>query len=424
MAKSQRAKPELKVVFETSALWTKVAYELLSSEVRKLIELNSQHSDLSIKWYLPSIVVDERRYQMEYEAFSLFPYVTKLERLLGHNLNITEDILKSRVNEAIEKQLSKLGILTLDIDTSQVDWKSLICRSVYRLPPFEPGDKEKGFRDSLIAETFLQLVSQSPTTPSVCRLAIVTNDNLLSNYLKSCTKKTKNVRILSAVGELESLINTLVSKVAEKFIAEIKEKVGNYFFEEENEASLFFKENIGDKIRNLYGKELISVPKADLQRENGTLWIKKPVFLKKVKQRTFWVTSISIEAKLFKYELAPRQSFIASDLTSALGSGVLPPTPTGPLTSALSSGLLPPTPTGPLTSALSSGLLPPTPTGPLTSALSSGLLPPTPKMNKIDVATGQSRFEIHWSVNITQRKKFTHPRIEEIKFIDTKWEQK
>ena len=96
MAKSKRAKPELKVVFETSALFTKVAYELLSSGVMKLIELNSQHSDLSIKWYLPNIVVDERRYQMEYEAFSLFPYVAKLERLLGHNLNITKDILKTR----------------------------------------------------------------------------------------------------------------------------------------------------------------------------------------------------------------------------------------------------------------------------------------------------------------------------------------
>jgi len=76
MAKSKRAKPELKVVFETSALWTKVAYELLSSEVRKLIELNSQHSDLSIKWYLPSVVVDERRYQMQCAALELLPSVT------------------------------------------------------------------------------------------------------------------------------------------------------------------------------------------------------------------------------------------------------------------------------------------------------------------------------------------------------------
>ena len=413
MAKSKRAKPELKVVFETSALFTKVAYELLSSGVKKLIELNSQHSDLSIKWYLPSIVVKERQYQMQCEAFSLFPSVIKLERLLGHNLNITEDILKSRVNEAIEKQVSKLGISTLDIDTSQVDWKSLISRAVYRLPPFEPGDKEKGFRDSLIAETFLQLVSQSPTTPSVCRLAIVTNDNLLSDYLKSCTKKAKNVRVLSAVGELESLINTLVSKVAEKFIADIKEKVSNYFFEKENEASLFCKENIRDKIRESYGKELNSVPKADLQREDGTWWINEPVFVKKIRQRTFWMTLISIEAKLFKYESTPPQTFITSDLTSGLGSSVLPTTPKvdfSDLATVLGSGVLPTTPKVDFSD--------------LATVLGSGVLPTTPTMKKINVATGRTSFEVHWSVNITPKKKFTHPHIEEIKFIDTKWEQK
>ncbi len=98
MAKSKRAKPELKVVFETSALFTKVAYEILSSEVRKLIESNSQHSDLSVKWYLPSIVIGERRYQMRCAAFELLHYVTKLEKLIGQNINITEDILIKRVN--------------------------------------------------------------------------------------------------------------------------------------------------------------------------------------------------------------------------------------------------------------------------------------------------------------------------------------
>ena len=45
MAKSKRAKPELKVVFETSVLFTKVAYELLRSEVKELIESNSQHPE-------------------------------------------------------------------------------------------------------------------------------------------------------------------------------------------------------------------------------------------------------------------------------------------------------------------------------------------------------------------------------------------
>ena len=208
--------------------------------------------------------------------------------------------------------------------------------------------------------------------------------------MKSCTKTAKNVRVLSAVSDLESLINTLVSKVTEKFIADIKEKISNYFYEKENKAGLYFKENIGDKIRESYGKELNSVPEADLQRENGTWWISEPVFIKKKQQRTFWMTLISIEATLFKYESTPPRNFLASGLTSDLGSGVLPTPPQVDYSD-------------------------------LISGLGGGVLSATPKMNKINVATGQTSFEVHWSVNITPKKKFTHPRIKEIKFLVTKW---
>jgi len=64
MPRKKKAKPELKVVFDTSVLFSQVAYDLVRSEVRQLIEDNSQHVDLSIRWYLPDIVVAELRYQM------------------------------------------------------------------------------------------------------------------------------------------------------------------------------------------------------------------------------------------------------------------------------------------------------------------------------------------------------------------------
>jgi hypothetical protein len=40
---------------------------------------------------------------------------------------------------------------------------------------------------------------------------------------------------------------------------------------------------------------------------------------------------------------------------------------------------------------------------------------------KVKVSDGQSRFEVHWSVNITQNKKLTVPRIDKIQFLMTKW---
>ncbi len=425
MAKMRRKKPELKVVFDTSVIHTKVSYYILNSVVRNLIVLNSKHSDLIIKWYLPHIVVDERRYQMQCAAFKLLPYIEKLEKLLGHNLNINEKILIDRINNAIKQQLGELDISNLEVDTTKIDLEEIIKLSVFRQPPFEQGDKEKGFRDTIVAETFLQLVNESPITPSVCRLAIVANDNIMKEYLKSCTKEKKNVRILSNVSELEGLINTLVSKVTEKFIEEIKEKVKNYFFEEENKEGLFYKENIEDKIKESYSKELTSIPKEDLQRENGTWKIAKPVFVKKRRQRTFWVTTVAIEVKLFRYELPVTQDLSASNLL--LGGGQVSPGTYLNLTGTPYVGgdslSMPPAPGSSNTFKLGGWEVPKVPNIDSLDITSYGGGDPnlSTKKNKINVSTGHSIFEINWSVNVTPTQKLTNPRIEEIKFVKNKW---
>lgn len=160
-----KKKPELKVVFDTNVLWTGSASDLLKQEVSELIEANSQHSDLAISWYLPEIVRHERQFQMLTQSLELLPSIQKLERLLGHNLNINEGIIKQRVNEAIESQITKLGINVIRLDTARVEWRDLILNAAYRRPPFSQGPKEKGFRDALVVEAFLQLVSDSQSRP-------------------------------------------------------------------------------------------------------------------------------------------------------------------------------------------------------------------------------------------------------------------
>jgi hypothetical protein len=386
MAKRKKAKPKLLVVFDTSMLFSQVAHDLVCSEVKTFINANMTHPDLSIQWYFPRIVIDERRYQMRNKAIELLPSITKLETLLGHNLNITENILADRVNDAIEKQLGELQISKLDIDTTKVDWNKLIERAVNRHPPFEPGEKEKGFRDSLIAESFLQLVQQSPTTPSVCRLAIITSDNLLSKYITESTKNANNVRVLPSISDLGSLINTLVSQVTEEFVAEIKDKARKLFFEKENPSSLYNKENITAKIKELYGEQLKSTPKEGLSRENGTWWVNPPAFIKKDKQRIFWMTQINVDAEVSRLEFTEMPSSVYGVLMDSLNpANVNKPqyTPIMPT---------------------------------YTDQFSK-----TPK--KVKIATGQSSFEIYWSINITQTEKLTSPRIDEIRFVATKWSE-
>jgi len=382
MSQRKKTQPELKVVFDTSVLFTQVASDLVKSEVGDIIEKNVHHSDLTIQWYLPEVVLDERRYQMESKAFEFLPSIGKLEKLLGHNLNITEDILVHRVDEAIKRQLAELGISSLPIDTSVIDWHALIKRSVNRHPPFEPGEKEKGFRDSIIAESFRQLVKQSPTTPSICRLVMITDDNLLAEYILDITKDSNNVKVLSTINELESLINTLVSEVTEEFVTGLSEQVKKYFFDKGNEESLYYKENIRDKTGEQYGEELKAAPKKGLLRENGTWRISEPVFIKKERQRLCWITPIRVEAKLYKYEIP--ESFSGSLLgrSYALNSEVEQ-------------------------------------RGALPTLANIGAQP----LKKVEIGSGKSNFEIHWSVNITPLKKLTAPRIEKIRFVSTTWEE-
>ncbi len=377
---------QLLVVFDTNVLYTQVASDLVRAEVRDLIKGNSSHSDVSIKWFLPSVVIDERRYQMQIKAFELLPSLQKIEKLIGHKLNINKNILTQRINEAIQSELKELNLAELTIDTNSVDWKELIRRSSFREAPFEPGEKEKGFRDSIIAESFFQLINVSPATPSICRLAIVTEDRFLSEFVREKTSDAKNIRILSSLKELESLINTLVSKVTEEFVAEIKDKAEAYFFEPEKQDTLFYKENIQDAIAEQYSEELEYRPTEILTRENGAWWINSPVFLKKERQRVYWATQIVVDYKLYKFE---SQNIISLES---------PPDNLGAF----------------------NGLQYPVQN--IRSTFLTGF--PSPTLKKVEAGKGKTLFGIEWRVNITPNKKLTFSKIISINFIgDRRGEQ-
>lgn len=401
MGRKRKLPPQLNVVFDTSALYTQVAYDLIRKEVKEIIQQHTQHTDLSIKWYLPEIVIHERQYQMNSEAIKLLPALKKLETLLGHSLNITEDILKQRVKEAVRYQIDEFGFKVLSIDTNNVDWNELILRAAYRKPPFEPGEKEKGFRDVLIGQAFLQLVEVTPTTPSICKNVIVTVDGLLRDYLEEKTKSLTNVRILASINELEGFINTLVSTVTEEFVKEISEKAEKYFFEKENQTTLYYREHIRDKILEKYSHELSAILSPDLVRENGTWWISAPIFKKKERQRVHWITHISVDATLSRYE------YQVPSLGLLSGSPLSQPIP--PRSSSLLS--------------IAQRLAAPASTGLLPSKTSPSLaesLAVQPR--KIEVNKGKTSFEVYWSVNITQNKRLTSPKIEKIQFGGTKWD--
>jgi hypothetical protein len=279
-------KAQLRVVFDTNALYVSPtnlgsASDLVRDELASVIA-DSKYPDLDILWFLPEVVRHERQYQMQTEALKLRSAINKIERLLGHNLALTDQALLDHVRTKIDEKEKELGLQEVRLNHDSIDWKSLIRAALYRKPPFQPGEKEKGFRDALIVESFLQLIEESPRTPTTCRVVLVTSDDLLTQAVKERISGYSNCVILAGIEELKGLINTLVSDVSEEFIGQLKPKAARLFFVgAEDQDTLYYKENIRGRIQEKFKAQLETNPEGTTFRTNGTWYINAPNFFKK-----------------------------------------------------------------------------------------------------------------------------------------------
>jgi PIN domain len=413
--------PELKVVLDSNAIYNSSESYLLSHEVHDLICESARHADLIITWYLPETVRHERRYQMQRRGRDLVPPIQKLERLLGHNLNITEEIISQRIQEGIDRQIAELKIQILPVDSSKVDWDRIMLDAVYRRPPFASGEKEKGFRDALICEAFAQLVSLSPTTPKVCRIALVTEDGLLAEAVRAQTDGCANVRILPTIEELKGLINTLVSEVSEEFVADIKAKASSYFFEPGQKDSLYYRENIWQRIAEKFSTELLSLPEGADERELEKTLIRPPGFVRKEQQRVFWVSQITVQVKAYKRDqVDPLTALIGGG--STVKPGVMSSWASAPIDVSKLPNLSrilgkPASDLWPALSPIQSEAR--DPNAGILGSPGSWSTPPPKRLFK----SGQIIFEITWSVSVsTKKRSFSKATIESVEYIETAWE--
>lgn len=384
---------ELKICLDTNAIFTGSSSDLLKTEVRELIEDCKKHKDVAISWHIPSIVIEERRYQMMTRAADILPQLEKLYRLLGHNLGISLDTLAERVDAAITKALADQDLIRIDVDYAKVDWSGLVSAAVRRIAPFEAGEKEKGFRDSIVLESFLQLVQDSPTAPSRCLVALVTGDSLLLEAAKQKGAHTSNVRLLASLDEARGLINTVVAAVDEDFVSSIAPSATSTFWKKGENDSCYYAWKVRDSISNSFEKQLTELPPAATRRENGTWYIHKPRFLKKNGRRVYWATKIDVAAQAFQpstdwsVALSSRQSL--ADLLKLNQPALKNPEPLAAENPAFTSG----------------GTVPLGPSDTL-------------------MTEGYSQFEVQWSVLVKTNRQLHKPELEGIDFVENKWGEK
>lgn len=408
LRKQQR--PQLRVVFDTNVLYTGSASDLVRQEAVNLIK-ESAFPDLEIRWYLPELVRHERQYQMQKRALELLPTIAKLEKLLGHNLAITEQTLIDSVEKAVSQRHEQLGLSSLALDDNKVDWQRVALDAAYRRPPFKDGETERGFRDRVIVECFLQLVADSPKTPRVCRIVLVSGDQLVAQAVEARTAGSTNTSVVSTLEELKGLINTLVSQVDEAFLASLKPKAEKLFFIPKEESTLFYKEHVRDKLCERFAAELTAPPPGATSRTNGAWRISAPNFVKKTGRRVQWTSRISIEAEASK--MASQSPAIEPSLFQ-----------TARPMNALASGLL--LEGVPLSSLLGS---PGFRLGPAESALTyvGAELPKYSVLvgstaTSITTHKGVDVYEVLWSADVTTGRDLRRPSIDDIKHLEPAWE--
>jgi hypothetical protein len=362
-----------------------------------LLEQSRELPDLKICWIIPEIVRQERQFQMLQEAFRFLPTIERIERLLGHNLNITRDILEIRVREAIDRQIEQYGIAIQSPDLANVDWKRLIEDASYRRPPFEPGAKEKGFKDAIILETFVQIVAAAPVSPSIARIILVSNDESVRYAASARLSKPNNVHILESVDALRGLINTLGSAVDEEYIEAIKNKAAEMFIKAEDQNSLYYKAKIGASIDQEIQRAGFQLPARADKYSIETLDYSAPRFIKKLRQRIYWSTRFEARLKASKSALLDSVVYHVPLIKSAKEE-----TPLSALDITEHGWLN------------KSG-------GPYDLWKLPGDRPLF-QTEDLLVAYGTARIDVEWSLAIATSGGLTKPKLETVRFVEVVWE--
>lgn len=386
-----RKRKTLHVVFDTNAIFTKTPEDLVSADAAAAIQEHSRHGDLDVTWILPEIVRKEREYQMHREFRTVQESAKRASELLGETWDLSEGKIKATFDRAIQEQASRLGIVFRGCDASRVDWDSVMHASAFRLPPFQPGQTEKGFRDAIVCETYVQVVSDLTGSDTA---VLVTNDGLIAQALR---ERLPGARLLPDMAALRDEINLRVSNVDAETAAQIEAKASKVFFdfgEPESAGSFWARAGLYDAIWDKFGDRIRAAPPGYdwkfKRQEIGTRLARKEG------NQLFLVTTYVVKStgSYWQPDPPPPQSSVGTQTTPMPGLlGLQPEQATGVNLSNLLGGTNAP-------------LVPPNRNQLLTLLGGGGKLV---SINLPDVT-----LEIHWSATYTRHKSVSRAKLIDI----------
>lgn len=313
-----RKKKSIIVFFDTNAIYSSGKGFLIGTKLKDIILQYKSNVDIVVKWVLPDIVKNERRYQMEQEAINLKKHINSMEKVLWKKFNIDDNFIKKKVDLIIKKEIQKLSLTEFEIKPDRVNWTDLIYKSLNRIAPFEPVEREKngkmeiigekGFRDALILENLVQFIEENKYLQDTI-IYFYCRDECLKKATESRLEINENFQIVGDIDNLKEKLSIISSNIEVELCNELKDIAKYKFYSLNDKKTLYYKGNIRDKVINFeneseYKKLYIENARIDKYK----VVVVDTIFDKRKEKRIFWVSSVKVffsrylESPRFDYE--------------------------------------------------------------------------------------------------------------------------
>lgn len=280
----RQSNPDFHIILESSIVFAGGCRNLLNHPLSAAIKALSKIKDVKVSWYLPEAVKLEREFQMTAAAEALLSDFRGIEKLLAADFKVSKDDIVRAVSQNIEKSIADHSLSVIELDTNKVDWPSVLRAAIFRHPPFQVGEKEKGFRDAVILETFCQ-IAETLEKYENSRTVFLANDDLLFDAAEKRAKELgKNISVVRRLTELSSAINAIPAHLSISQINEILVRAALLFYQANDGKTLYYHAKVADIIRSKFSAQLARIPEdisADTTIEFAGFEIGRPTFLEK-----------------------------------------------------------------------------------------------------------------------------------------------
>lgn len=283
---------------------------LVPNELRNAITTPREH--LTLTWWVPDVVWLERRRQMILSLQRALPYAPQFELLTGQGMKrYGSDEIASAVDRQMATEAQELGLRRFVPSYGTADWASIITNAVDGEPPFErrkdsnEKEAEKGFRDRMVGEAFLQVAAELARNREPSLLFLVCADNALRSFIENSGVVGERVRLLASRNELNAALNSLNLEQRGVLMLEFRGVAARLFYTEGDERSLFYAGDLPGTIAREHSAVLEDIPAGATRTPRG-YEVKEPVPEDLENGEMVWSSKVGVLAELARRTLAPR----------------------------------------------------------------------------------------------------------------------